>query len=83
MMRGLLPLYPSGTMIAAAPKQGAPAAGQRLKKFKKTPCPAVPRRGPEAGVLRIEGVMDGCKPNRFASVSIASWARADAILTTC
>jgi hypothetical protein len=22
MMRGLLPLYPSGTMIAAAPKQG-------------------------------------------------------------
>ena len=37
MMRGLLPLYPSGTMNAAAPKQGTPAADWRL--FKKTHCP--------------------------------------------
>jgi hypothetical protein len=37
MMRGLSPLYPSGTMNAAAPKQGTPAADWRL--FKKTHCP--------------------------------------------
>ena len=51
MMRGLLPLYPSGTMIAAAP-DGSPPWRIGDYKFKKNSLPAVPRRGPEAGVLR-------------------------------
>lgn len=40
-------------MNAAAPKQGTPAADQYLFK---TPLPAVPRRGPEAGDLRLETI---------------------------
>jgi hypothetical protein len=53
MMRGLLPFYPSVTMNAAAPDRTPP---RRIgdKKFKKNSLPAVPRRDPEAEVLRIE-----------------------------
>ena len=53
MMRELWPLDPSGTMNAAAPKQGTPAS-DRWQKFKKISLPAVPRRGPEAEVHRVE-----------------------------
>ena len=37
-------------MNAAAPKRDAPAAVLVTKKMKPR-CPAVPRRGPEAGIL--------------------------------
>jgi hypothetical protein len=51
MMRGLLPIYPSGTMNAATP-DGAPPWRIGDQKIKKT-LPAVPQRGLEAEVLRI------------------------------
>ncbi len=35
------------------PRRGAPVADRRLK-IQKNSLPAVPRRGPEAGVLRIK-----------------------------
>jgi hypothetical protein len=50
-MQKLLALYSSGAMNAAAP-DGAPP--RRINNYSKTPLPAVPRRGPEAGVLRIK-----------------------------
>jgi hypothetical protein len=65
MMQGLLPLYPSCTMVAAAPGGAPPAADRRLK-FKNS-LPAVPRRGPEAGVLCIEDNFHGTDVNRIAS----------------
>jgi hypothetical protein len=49
-MQELLALYSSGMMNAAAP-DGAPP--RRINSYSKTPLPAVLRRGPEAGVLRI------------------------------
>jgi hypothetical protein len=51
-MRGLLPPSPSGTMIAAAP-DGAPRGGL-VTEIQKNSLPGVPRKGPEAGVLRRE-----------------------------
>jgi hypothetical protein len=39
-------------MNATAPN-GAPNGGSVTKNSKKTLLPAVPRRGPEAGVIRI------------------------------
>ena len=47
MTRGLLPLYTSDTMIAAAP-EGRPGGGS-VTENKKNSFPAVPLRGPEAG----------------------------------
>ena len=49
MHAGLLPLYPSGTIIGAAPKQGLLCGGTVTKNSKKNTLPAVPLRGPEAG----------------------------------
>ncbi len=42
------------------PRRGAPAADQSLKAYSLTPhCPAVPRRGPEAGSPhKITGLMN-------------------------
>jgi len=51
-MRGLLLLYPSGTINAAA--DGAPPRWIGNSKFKKNSLPVVPRRGPDTEVLRIE-----------------------------
>jgi hypothetical protein len=66
---GLYSLYPSGAMIVAAP-HGAPRGESVTKNSKKNSLPAVPRRGPEAGILRIEDDFhDGCELNRFMSVS--------------
>jgi hypothetical protein len=53
MMRGLLPLSPLVTMNAAAP-DGVPPRRIGDKKFNKNSLPAVPLRGPEEEVLRIE-----------------------------
>ena len=50
-MQKLLALSSSGAMNAAAP-DGAPP--RWINNYSKTPMPAVPRRGHEAGVLRIE-----------------------------
>jgi hypothetical protein len=36
---GLLPLYPSGTILGAAPKQGLLCGGPVTKNSKKTICP--------------------------------------------
>jgi hypothetical protein len=52
-MQKLLTLYSSGAMNAAAP-DGAPP--RRINNYSKTLLPAVPRRGPEAGVHRIETI---------------------------
>jgi len=51
-MQELLPFYSSDAMIAAAP-EGTPPRRICVSKFKTTPCPAVPHRGPEAGVYRM------------------------------
>ena len=68
-MRGLLPIFPSGTMIAAAPKQGFLSGGW-VNKNKKNYLPAVPRRGPEAGVLRkVKFSWFGSEPDQFMPVS--------------
>jgi hypothetical protein len=57
MIRGLLPLSPSDTMIAAAPK------GISLRRIGeqnlKNSLSAMPRRGPVAGVCRIEKIFMG------------------------
>jgi len=50
MMRRLLPHDLSDAMNAAAPEG---AAQYRINIYSKIPLPAVPRRGPEPGVLRI------------------------------
>ena len=52
MLQRLLPFYPPVKMIAAAP-DGAPRSGLVTKSFKNY-LPAVPRRGPEAGVHHME-----------------------------
>jgi hypothetical protein len=62
MIPGSLPLYPSGTMIAAAP-DGSPPWWIGDYKFKKNSLPAVPRRGPEAGILRREDDSHGSGVN--------------------
>ena len=49
---GLLPLSSSYTMIVAAP-DGAPLRRIDNSQLKKNSLPAVPRRGPEAGVHHI------------------------------
>jgi hypothetical protein len=51
MMRGLLPLSPSGTMNATVPT-GRPHGGSVTITQKKLPVP-VPQRGLEAEVLHI------------------------------
>jgi len=51
-MRELLSIYLSGTMNAAIP-DGAPLWQIGDLKIQKKSLPAVPRRGPEAGDLRI------------------------------
>ena len=67
MMRKLFSLYPFGRIIAAAP-DGAPPRRIDDQKIKKTPCPAVPRRGPEAGVLRIHYDFHGSCVNQSIHV---------------
>jgi hypothetical protein len=37
------------------PSKGRPRGGS-VSKFKTTPCPAGPRRGPEEGVYRMEKI---------------------------
>jgi hypothetical protein len=66
MMRGLLPVYPSGTMIAASP-DGASLCGGSVTKNSKNSLPAVPRRSPEAGALFIEYDFHGSGVNRIDS----------------
>jgi len=62
-MRGLLSVDPSGTMNAAA-ADGASCAADRWLKIQKNSLPAVPRRGPEAEVIRIEDNFHGSGVNR-------------------
>jgi len=62
---GLLPFYPLVTMIIAAP-DGVPPRRTGNKNSKKT-LPAVPLRGPEAGVLRIQEDVHGPGVNRIDS----------------
>ena len=64
MMQRLLPLYPSCTMIAAAP-EGRPR-GRPVTKQKNS-LPAVPRRGFEAEALRIEDDFHGSGVDRIDS----------------
>ncbi len=65
MMRGLLPLYKSGTMITVAP-DGAPPR-RIVTKIQKNSLPAVPRRGHEAVVLRRENNFHGSGVSRINS----------------
>jgi hypothetical protein len=51
MMRGLLPHYPSVTMIAA-PQTERTLGRSVTKNSKKNSPPAVPLRGPQAKVIR-------------------------------
>ncbi len=66
MMLGLLPLYPSVPMSAAAPDSAPP---QRIgdEKFKKTPCPLCHREALMEGVLRREDDFHGPYVNRINS----------------
>jgi len=68
-MLGLLPLYPSGTIIAAAP-EGCPRGGSVTKNSKKTLYPQclgeALMRGP-SNIFRFSYF--GCEPNRFMSGS--------------
>ena len=57
MMRSLLPLCSLVTMNAAA-SDGASRGGS-VTKMQKNFLSAVPRRGPEVGILRIEGDFHG------------------------
>jgi len=62
------------TMTAAVP-EGTPPRRISDKKIKKTPCPAVPLRGPGAGIHHIQVIFmvcvrTVCEPNRFKSVSL-------------
>ena len=66
MMPGLLPLYPSVTMIPPPPT-GRPRGGLVTKNSKKNSLPGVSRRGPEAGVFRIEDDFHGSRVNRIDS----------------
>jgi hypothetical protein len=66
LMQWLLPIYPSGTMIAAPPRRDAPAADRWLK-FNKNSLPAVPRKGPETGVSRILYDFHGAGVNPIGS----------------
>jgi len=70
MMRGLLHLYPSGTMIGAAPRRGLVCGGTVTKNSKKTLCPPclgkALRRGPSY-LGRFSGFWH--ELNRFMSVS--------------
>ena len=50
MMQGLLPFSPSGTMNAAAPDGARP---RRIGDYSKNSFPAMPRRGPDAGIFRL------------------------------
>jgi hypothetical protein len=50
----LLALYSSGAMNAATPQTGLPV--RRINTYSKPSLPAVPRRGPAAGVLRTETI---------------------------
>jgi hypothetical protein len=54
LMQKLLARYSSGAMNAATPQTGLPV--RRINTYSKTPLPAVPQRGPEAGVLRRETI---------------------------
>ncbi len=55
-------------MNAAAPEMAAP---QRINNYSKNPLPAMPRRGHEAGVLRIGTIfMVRVRTYRFKPVSI-------------
>jgi hypothetical protein len=53
MIRGLFPHSPLNMMIAAAP-EGTPP--RRIGEQIHTPCPAMPRRGPETGVCHMEKI---------------------------
>jgi hypothetical protein len=70
MVQGLLPLSPSVTMMAATP-DGLPPGGSVTFQSKNS-LPAVPRRDPEAGVLRVEDDFSWFwgELNRFMSVSL-------------
>ena len=50
ILRRLLPLFPSGTMNAAAAEE---APLRRISDLQKNSLPAMSRRGPEAGDFRI------------------------------
>ena len=65
MMLGLVPLFPSGTMNTAA-TDGVPPRwnGDYQKKYSQLP---VPRRGPEAGDLRIQDDFHDSGVNRIGS----------------
>jgi hypothetical protein len=65
MMLGLVPLFPSGTMNTAAPKQVAPAVERDYqKKYSLMP---MPRRGPETGDLCIQDDFHDSGLNRIGS----------------
>jgi hypothetical protein len=65
MMRGLLPLFPSGTMNTAAPDGATPRRnGDYQKKYSLMP---MPRRGPETGDLRIQDDFHDSGVNRIDS----------------
>ena len=66
MMLELLPLYPSYTMIAAAPG-GTPPRRISDYKFKKNFLPTVPRRGSDVAVLFIEDDFHDSGVNRIDS----------------
>jgi hypothetical protein len=57
---------PPFTMITAAP-EGSPPRRISNKQFKKNHCPAVPRRGPEAGFNRIHYDFHGSGMNHIDS----------------
>jgi hypothetical protein len=65
-MRGLLPLYPSGTMNDATP-DGALRGGSETKKIQEKLLTSVPRRSPEEAVHSREYDFYGSCVNQIDS----------------